>query len=214
LTVEGVSELKGVDYCVIPDRIEAGTYLVGALMTSGKVKVAGINASFLGAVLDKIEQAGGVLTRGDHWLQVDMLGRRPSAVDITTHPYPGFPTDMQAQFLAMNCIAEGGACVSEKIFENRFMHVQELSKMGANITVQGDNAYTLGVDELVGAAVRATDLRASASLVLAACSAKGVTTIKDIYHIDRGYAHIEKKLALLGVDIQRVAQLDCTAEFV
>ena len=213
LTIEGVAELKGVSYSVIPDRIEAGTYLVGALMTGGRVKVIGVDGSFLGAVIEKIEQAGGVLTLGDDWVQVDMRDRRPQAVDITTSPYPGFPTDMQAQFMAMNCIATGNSCVSEKIFENRFMHVHELSKMGAKITVQGDNAYTLGAEALNGTTVRATDLRASASLVLAACCAKGVTVIKDIYHIGRGYAQIEKKLAVLGVDIQRVAQLDCTAEF-
>ncbi len=223
LVIEGVLSLNGVDYSVIPDRIEAGTYLAGALMTSGIVKVKKIQASLLSEVLAKMREAGGIITTGEDWIQLDMQGRRPCAVDFITAPAPGFPTDMQAQMLAVNTIALGESCVTESIFENRFMHVRELVKMGANISIVGDKAYLRGVSSLHSAKVQATDLRASASLVLAACCAKGETVIQDIYHIDRGYERIEKKLTRLGVNIHRVARreglvshgsLDCGGEFV
>lgn len=207
LVIEGVETLQGVSYTVIPDRIEAGTYLMGALMTQGLVKVQGIHAHLLEAVLQKMLDAGAHIKTGSSFIEVDMRGKRPRAVDVTTQPYPHFPTDMQAQIMAMNCIAKGNACITETIFENRFMHAIELMKMGADISFEGLRAYVRGVPSLAGAQVCATDLRASASLVLAACAAEGKTIIQSIDHIDRGYEHIEKKLQGLGAHISRVVQM-------
>lgn len=205
LTIEGVAELKGCSYEVIADRIETGTFLVAAAATQGKIKVKRTRADILDAVLAKLEEAGAKLTTGDDWIELDMEGKRPKAVSVKTAPYPGFPTDMQAQFMALNAIAEGTATVTETIFENRFMHVQEIQRMGADIKVTGNTAIIKGVDELTGAPVMATDLRASASLVIAALVAQGETLVDRIYHIDRGYECIEEKLMLLGAKIKRLA---------
>ncbi|ODC02677.1 UDP-N-acetylglucosamine 1-carboxyvinyltransferase [Terasakiispira papahanaumokuakeensis] len=204
ITVEGVERLQGCFHDVIADRIEAGTYLVAAAATSGRVRVNKMRAGILDAVLVKLEEAGATVTQGDGWIDVDMQGRRPKAVSIKTAPYPAFPTDMQAQFMALNAVAEGTGTVIETIFENRFMHVQEMLRMGADITVEGNTAIVKGVDQLKAAPVMATDLRASASLVIAAMVAKGETCVDRIYHIDRGYECIEEKLQLLGARIRRV----------
>lgn len=204
ITIQGVKALKGVHYRVLPDRIETGTYLVAAAMTGGKVRVRDTNPRLLDAVLGKLREAGAKLTLGDDWIELDMEGRRPKSVNIRTAPHPGFPTDMQAQFLAMNCIAEGTATVVETIFENRFMHVHELLRIGADIHVEGNTAIVHGLPSLTGAQMMATDLRASASLVLAGLVADGETTINRIYHIDRGYESIEEKLSKLGANIQRI----------
>ncbi len=204
ITIRGVKALRGVQYRVLPDRIETGTYLVAAAMTGGKVRVRDTNPRLLDAVLAKLREAGATLTLGDDWIELDMTGRRPKSVNIRTAPHPGFPTDMQAQFLAMNCMAEGTATVVETIFENRFMHVHELLRIGADIHVEGNTAVVRGVPELTGAQMMATDLRASASLVLAGLVATGETTINRIYHIDRGYESIEEKLSKLGANIQRI----------
>ncbi|WP_322628626.1 UDP-N-acetylglucosamine 1-carboxyvinyltransferase [Halothiobacillus sp.] len=206
ITIRGVKALRGVQYRVLPDRIETGTYLVAAAMTGGKVRVRDTNPRLLDAVLAKLREAGATLTLGDDWIELDMTGRRPKSVNIRTAPHPGFPTDMQAQFLAMNCMAEGTATVVETIFENRFMHVHELLRIGADIHVEGNTAVVRGVPELTGAQMMATDLRASASLVLAGLVATGETTINRIYHIDRGYESIEEKLSKLGANIQRITQ--------
>ncbi len=206
ITIEGVESLSGTDYTVLPDRIETGTYLVGAAISGGRVKVKDTDPSLMDAVLSKLQEAGAKLTIGDDWIELDMEGRRPKAVDIHTAPYPAFPTDMQAQFTALNAVAEGVATISENIFENRFMHVQELVRMGANIRVEGNMAIVTGVEQLTGAQVMATDLRASASLVLAGVVAKGETTVDRIYHIDRGYECIEEKMHQLGVRIRRVPE--------
>lgn len=206
ITIRGVKALRGVQYRVLPDRIETGTYLVAAAMTGGKVRVRDTNPRLLDAVLAKLREAGATLTLGDDWIELDMQGRRPKSVNIRTAPHPGFPTDMQAQFLAMNCMAEGTATVVETIFENRFMHVHELLRIGADIHVEGNTAVVRGVPELTGAQMMATDLRASASLVLAGLVATGETTINRIYHIDRGYESIEEKLSKLGANIQRITQ--------
>jgi UDP-N-acetylglucosamine 1-carboxyvinyltransferase len=206
ITIRGVKALRGVQYRVLPDRIETGTYLVAAAMTGGKVRVRDTNPRLLDAVLAKLREAGATLTLGDDWIELDMTGRRPKSVNLRTAPHPGFPTDMQAQFLAMNCMAEGTATVVETIFENRFMHVHELLRIGADIHVEGNTAVVRGVPELTGAQMMATDLRASASLVLAGLVATGETTINRIYHIDRGYESIEEKLSKLGANIQRITQ--------
>lgn len=203
LKITGVDSLSGGKYGVLPDRIEAGTYLAAAAITRGRVKLKGITPDILEAVLVKFEQAGAVIETGDDWISLDMQGRRPRAVGLRTSPYPGFPTDMQAQFMAINCIADGTATITETIFENRFMHVQEMKRMGANIRLEGHTAICTGVPELTGAPVMATDLRASASLVLAGLAAKGETSVDRIYHIDRGYECIEEKLSQLGANIQR-----------
>ena len=204
ITVHGVERLHGCDYSVLPDRIETGTYLVAAAITGGKVLVKRTNPRLLDAVLAKLEEAGAVIDTGDDWIELDMEGRKPRAVNIRTAPYPGFPTDMQAQFCALNSIATGTGSVTETVFENRFMHIQEILRLGAAVHVEGNTAIIDGVDNLNGAQVMATDLRASASLILAGLVADGETTVDRIYHIDRGYDHIEEKLAGLGAQIHRV----------
>jgi len=204
ITVEGVERLHGTEYAVLPDRIETGTYLVGAAMTGGKVRCTRARPTDLDVVLDKLSETGAEISTGEDWIELDMQGRRPRSVDVTTAPYPGFPTDMQAQFTALNSIAEGTAVITETIFENRFMHVQELQRLGAEITVKGNTAIIRGVPKLTGAPIMATDLRASASLVLAGLVADGVTTVDRVYHIDRGYEIIEEKMRALGADIKRI----------
>jgi len=204
ITIEGVDSLRGTDYSVLPDRIETGTYLVGGAMTGGRVRCTRARPSHLDAVLDKLAETGADISMGDDWVELDMRGRRPRSVDITTAPYPGFPTDMQAQFTALNSIADGTGVITETIFENRFMHVQELQRLGADISVKGKSAIVRGVGQLNGAPIMATDLRASASLVLAGLVAEGVTTVDRVYHLDRGYEIIEEKLSALGARIKRV----------
>jgi UDP-N-acetylglucosamine 1-carboxyvinyltransferase len=202
--IQGVERLHGTDYRVLPDRIETGTYLVAAAMTGGHVRVQGTRADLLEAVLMKLREAGARIEAGADWIDLDMQGRRPRAVDIQTAPHPAFPTDMQAQFCALNSIAEGSAMVKETVFENRFMHALEMQRMGADIRIEGNVAICRGVERLTAAPVMATDLRASASLVLAGLVAEGDTLIDRIYHIDRGYDNIEEKLAALGALIRRV----------
>lgn len=204
IVVEGVERLHGGAYEVLPDRIEAGTYLVAAAITSGRVKVRGARPDHLDAVLAKLTEAGATVTTGDQWIEVDMRGRRPRSVDLRTAPYPAFPTDMQAQFAALNTIAEGVGTITETIFENRFMHMLEMRRLGAEIRLEGNTAIIKGVPQLTAAPVMATDLRASASLVLAGLVARGCTQIERIYHIDRGYECIEEKLKGLGAEIRRV----------
>ena len=204
ITVEGVERLHGCHYEVMPDRIETGTFLVAAAASGGCVRVRNTRADILDAVLAKLEEAGAMVRHADDWIELDMQGRRPRAVNVRTAPYPAFPTDMQAQFMALNCIAEGTGRVVETIFENRFMHVQELKRMGAEIAIEGNTAIVTGVRRLSGAPVMATDLRASASLVVAAMIAEGETLVDRIYHIDRGYECIEEKLQSLGAKIRRV----------
>ncbi|HEY9201930.1 MAG TPA: UDP-N-acetylglucosamine 1-carboxyvinyltransferase [Gammaproteobacteria bacterium] len=206
ITIEGVESLQGTTYKVVPDRIETGTFLVAAAITGGRVRVKDTDPHLLDAVLDKLRESGAEITSGEDWIELDMKGRRPKAVSVRTAPYPAFPTDMQAQFVALNAIAEGTGTIIETVFENRFMHVQELQRMGANIEVEGNTAIVRGVDELNGAPVMATDLRASASLILAGLVAKGETEVLRIYHIDRGYELIEEKLAYLGAQIRRVPE--------
>ncbi|RKZ39332.1 MAG: UDP-N-acetylglucosamine 1-carboxyvinyltransferase [Gammaproteobacteria bacterium] len=203
IRIEGVEKLSGTHYSVLPDRIETGTYLVAAAMTGGKVKVKKTDAGLLDAVLLKLLEAGATITRGDDWIELDMQGRRPRAVDIHTSPYPAFPTDMQAQLTAMNTIASGVGMLTETVFENRFMHISELQRMGANIRLEGNTAIINGVESLQAAPVMATDLRASAGLVLAGLVANGETLVDRIYHIDRGYERIEEKLTQLGAQICR-----------
>ncbi len=204
IRIEGVKALGGADYKVMPDRIESGTYLVAAAMTGGKVRLNGVAPDSLEAVTSKLQEAGAGIEIGSDWIELDMQGRRPRAVDIRTSPYPGFPTDMQAQFCALNAISEGVGTVTETIFENRFQHVLELQRMGADIRIEGNTAVCCGVDELTAAPVMATDLRASAGLVLAGLAATGETLVDRIYHIDRGYERIEEKLHQLGAVIRRV----------
>jgi UDP-N-acetylglucosamine 1-carboxyvinyltransferase len=204
IIIEGVEKLHGAEYSVQPDRIETGTFLVAAAITGGKVKARDTDPTLLDAVLQKLRDAGAEITLGDDWIELDMHSKRAKAVDVHTAPYPAFPTDMQAQFMAMNCVAEGAGVVRETIFENRFMHVQELQRMGADIAVEGNTAMVRGVEQLTGAPVMATDLRASASLIIAALAAEGETRVDRIYHVDRGYQNIEEKLQGLGARIQRV----------
>ena len=204
ITIEGVENLTGTTYTVLPDRIETGTYLVAAAITGGKIKVKDTDPKYLDAVLAKLREAGAEIECGDDWITLDMKGKRPKGVDLTTAPYPAFPTDMQAQFSALNAVAEGTSTITETVFENRFMHIQELDRMGANIKLQGNTAIISGVEGLTGAPVMATDLRASASLVLAGLVATGETVVERIYHIDRGYQLIEEKLQQLGANIRRV----------
>ena len=204
ISVEGVDSLNGGSYRVLPDRIETGTYLVGAAMTGGRVVVRDTRPDLLDAVLGKLREAGARIEAGPDWISLDMEGQRPRAVDVHTAPYPAFPTDMQAQFCALNSVAKGIGTVSETVFENRFMHVLELQRMGANIRLEGNLAICCGVDRLTAAPVMATDLRASAGLVLAGLVAQGETLVDRIYHIDRGYENIEAKLAGLGARIRRV----------
>ncbi len=205
IEIKGVEKLSGTNYKIMPDRIETGTYLVAAAMTGGKIKLKNTRADLLDAVLSKLTEAGASVDVEENTITLDMDGRRPTAVDIHTVPFPGFPTDMQAQFTAMNCIATGGGVITESVFENRFMHVQELQRMGADLKLEGNTAISTGVDGLTGAPVMATDLRASASLVLAGLVAEGETIVDRIYHIDRGYETIEEKLTQLGAYIRRVA---------
>lgn len=204
LTVEGVERLHGADYSVLPDRIEAGTYLVAAAITGGRVKLRDVDPYTLDAVLVKLREAGAEITQGDDWIVLDMHGQRVCAVDITTAPYPAFPTDMQAQFTALNAIAKGVGTVEETVFENRFMHINELERMGAMARIKGNTVVITGCEKLTGAPVMATDLRASASLVLAGLVADGDTLVDRIYHIDRGYECIEEKLQQLGATIKRI----------
>ena len=203
IEVEGVESLGGGAYSVMPDRIEAGTYLAAGALTRGHVTVRRVKPDNLLSMLCKFEEAGAAITLGEDWVSLDMHGLRPRAVDISTAPYPAFPTDMQAQFMALNTIAEGSSSVIENIFENRFMHVQELQRMGAKIHLNGNTAMITGVEKLTGAPVMATDLRASASLILAGLAAEGETIVERIYHVDRGYERIEEKLSMLGADIKR-----------
>lgn len=205
IVVEGVDALGGGEHSVLPDRIETGTYLVAAAMTGGRIKAVGTAPETLEAVLIKLAEAGATISTGDDWIELDMQGRRPSAVDIRTSPYPGFPTDMQAQFCALNAVAEGTGTITETIFENRFQHVLELQRMGADIKLNGHTAIIRGVDSLSAAPVMATDLRASAGLVLAGLAADGETLVDRIYHVDRGYEQIEEKFRQLGATIRRTA---------
>jgi len=205
LIVTGVESLHGCEYAVVADRIETGSYLAAAAITGGRIKTTHTDPALLESVLDKFEEMGAEVTRGDDWIELDMLGKRPKAVSFRTLPHPEFPTDMQAQLMAVNVIGRGFATISETIFENRFMHVPELSRMGANIQVEGHDAVVTGVETLQAAPVMATDLRASFSLVLAALVAEGDTLIDRIYHIDRGYEHVEEKLQGLGAKIKRVS---------
>ena len=204
IVVEGVERLAGTEYSVLPDRIETGTYLVAAAITGGRVKLKDTRPDIMDAVLQTLREAGASIETGADWIALDMDGRRPQAVNVHTAPYPAFPTDMQAQFTALNAVAEGTGTITETVFENRFMHVQEMQRMGASIRLESNTAIITGVPRLTGAPVMATDLRASASLVLAGLVADGETTIDRIYHIDRGYERIEEKLAQLGADIRRV----------
>jgi UDP-N-acetylglucosamine 1-carboxyvinyltransferase len=205
LRITGVERLNGVAYRVIPDRIEAGTYLAAAALTQGDVTLRQVDPSHLEAVLLKFEEAGALIDTGHDWIRLDMRNRLLKPVNIVTMPYPAFPTDMQAQFLVMNTLAKGVSHVKETIFENRFMHVPELVRMGANITIDGNVAITQGVSKLIGTSVMATDLRASASLILAGLVAEGETVINRVYHIDRGYERVEEKFHRMGANIQRLA---------
>ncbi|APZ42459.1 UDP-N-acetylglucosamine 1-carboxyvinyltransferase [Acidihalobacter ferrooxydans] len=205
IVVHGVERLTGCEYEVMPDRIETGTYLVAGAISGGRVRTKRTQAAIVDAVLHKLRATGGEVKVGADWIEIDMHGERPRAVDLQTAPYPAFPTDMQAQFTALNAVADGVGSITETVFENRFMHVQELQRMGANIQVNGNTALVRGVPELTGAPVMATDLRASAGLILAGLVARGQTLVEHIYHIDRGYECIEEKLAQLGARIRRVA---------
>ena len=204
ISVEGVDALNGTHYDVLPDRIESGTYLVAAAITGGRIRIKDTQPRMLEAVIEKLREAGAHIEVGERWIDLDMNGDRPRAINIRTSPYPAFPTDMQAQFTSLNVVAEGTATISETVFENRFMHVHELQRMGADIQLEGNTAVTRGVERLNAAPVMATDLRASASLVLAGLVADGDTVVERIYHIDRGYESIEEKLAKLGARIRRV----------
>ncbi|MFC6441141.1 UDP-N-acetylglucosamine 1-carboxyvinyltransferase [Bowmanella sp. JS7-9] len=204
IIIHGVEKLSGCDYAVLPDRIETGTFLVAAAMTGGKVRCTNAAPDTMDAVLSKLREAGAEVTCGDDWIELNMQGRALHSVNIKTAPHPGFPTDMQAQFVALNCVAEGTGVVTENIFENRFMHVPELQRMGAKIDLENNSAVCRGSSKLSGAQVMATDLRASASLVIAGLVAKGDTVVDRIYHLDRGYEQIENKLNALGASITRV----------
>jgi len=204
IIIQGVAALGGTRYSVLPDRIETGTYLVAAAMTGGRLRACNAAPHTLEAVLIKLTEAGAAITTGEDWIELDMRGRRPRSVDVRTAPYPAFPTDMQAQFCAMNAVADGVGTITETVFENRFQHVLELQRMGADIQLEGNTAICTGVRKLTAAPVMATDLRASASLVLAGLAADGETTVDRIYHVDRGYERIEEKLRQLGATIRRV----------
>lgn len=204
LEIEGVDELQGTEHHILPDRIEAGTYLVAAMMTGGEIKVRDIQPRLLDAVLERLQKAGGAIDCGADYVRLCAKEQRPAAVDIRTAPFPGFPTDMQAQLTAMNCVADGRAAITEEVFVHRFMHVQELRRMGAELRLEGNTLISSGVAHLTGAPVMATDLRASASLVLAGLVASGTTIVDRVYHIDRGYETIEEKLTRLGARIRRV----------
>ncbi len=204
IVIEGVTRLHGAAHRIIPDRIETGTYLVAGAVTSGRVRLRDTDPRYLDAVIEKLRETGATVTHGDNWIELDMKGRRPQSVNVRTAPYPAFPTDMQAQFVTLNAIAQGTGTVTETVFENRFMHVHELQRMGADIDMEGNTAVVRGVGHLQGAPVMATDLRASACLALAGLVAESDTVIDRIYHIDRGYECIEEKLAQLGARIRRV----------
>ncbi|MCH7695331.1 MAG: UDP-N-acetylglucosamine 1-carboxyvinyltransferase [Proteobacteria bacterium] len=203
IVIEGVEALHGTQHSILPDRIETGTYLVAAAMTGGCIRLKNTRPQLLDSVIGKLTEAGAKIELDDNSISLDMTGKRAKAVDIYTSPFPGFPTDMQAQFTALNCIAQGVGTITENVFENRFMHVQELQRMGADVKLEGNTVISTGVDKLTSAPVMATDLRASASLVLAGLVAEGETVVERIYHIDRGYETIEEKLAQLGARIQR-----------
>jgi len=204
IEIEGVARPQGSEYNVLPDRIETGTYLVAGAISRGRVRIRDTDPRLLDAVLQKLREAGADITIGEDWIELDMHGQRPKAVNIHTAPYPAFPTDMQAQFTALNAVAEGVGTITETVFENRFMHVQEMQRMGAHIKLEGNTAICSGIERLTGAPVMATDLRASASLVLAGIVADGETVVDRIYHVDRGYQNIEEKLRGLGARIRRV----------
>jgi len=204
IIIDGVEELKGTKFSIPADRIEAGTYLIAAAVTGGDVTISNVQAPRMNNILDKLKLSGASINIGDNYIQLIMEQDFISPVDIITAPFPGFPTDMQAQFTVLNALSNGSSVVTENVFENRFMHVQELNRMGCDITVKGSNAFIKGVDSLNGAPVMATDLRASASLILAGLCAKGETIVDRIYHIDRGYERIEEKLSYLGADITRL----------
>ncbi|PCI41606.1 MAG: UDP-N-acetylglucosamine 1-carboxyvinyltransferase [Moraxellaceae bacterium] len=204
ITINGVERLHGACYPVIPDRIETGTYLIAAAATGGRIKLKQTRPKLLDSVLLKLEEAGAHINTGEDWIELDMKGNRPKAINLRTAPYPGFPTDMQAQFTALNAVAEGTGTITETVFENRFMHIQELNRMGAKISLEGNTAICEGVSRLYGAPVMATDLRASASLVIAGLVAEGDTVVDRIYHIDRGYECIEEKFQMLGAKIRRL----------
>ena len=204
LVIEGVERLSGTTYEVLPDRIETGTFLVAGAITGGKITAKRARPKTLDAVLGKLEDAGAHINTGEDWIELDMRGKRPKAVNVTTAPYPAFPTDMQAQFTALNCVAEGVGVITETVFENRFMHALELQRLGADIQLEGNAAIVRGVASMSGAPLMATDLRASASLVLAGLVAHGDTVVDRIYHIDRGYENIEEKLGGLGARIRRL----------
>ena len=204
IVIQGVDHLSGIDYSICPDRIEAGTYLVAAAITGGKIIVNNIEPDSMRSVIGKLIETGADIQTNQNSIKLDMKGRRPKPVDIRTSAYPNFPTDMQAQFMALNSIADGSSTITETIFENRFMHVPELSRMGANLKLEGNTVVCKGVKLLTGANLMATDLRASASLVLAGLAAHGSTTIERVYHLDRGYEMIEEKFKMLGADIERV----------
>ena len=205
ITIEGVDSLQGCNFSVMPDRVEIATYLTAVAMTGGNIKIKSAIPSIFTSVIEKLENSGAKISQGKDWVSILMEKERPKAVSLTTGPYPAFPTDMQAQFVALNSISEGNSTVTETIFENRFMHVQEIARMGGKISLKGNTAFITGTSNLFGAPVMATDLRASASLVLAGLVAKGETVIDRIYHIDRGYERIEEKLKLLGADIERIS---------
>jgi len=204
IVINGVEELRGCSYSVMPDRIETGTYLIAAAATRGHIKIKDTRPDILEAVLSKLEQVGAEINLGENWIELDMRGKRPNAVSLRTAPYPAFPTDMQAQFTALNAVANGTGSITETVFENRFMHVHEMNRMGASIRVEGNTVIVEGVKSLKGAPVMATDLRASASLIIAGLVSENETSVDRIYHIDRGYECIEEKLQLLGAQIRRV----------
>ena len=204
IVIQGVDHLSGIDYSICPDRIEAGTYLVAAAITGGKIVINNIEPDSMRSVIGKLIETGADIQTNQNSIKLDMKGKRPQPVDIRTSAYPNFPTDMQAQFMALNSIADGSSTITETIFENRFMHVPELSRMGANLKLEGNTVVCKGVKLLTGANLMATDLRASASLVLAGLAAHGSTTIERVYHLDRGYEMIEEKFKMLGADIERV----------
>ena len=205
IVIQGVETLEGCDFSVMPDRVETATYLTAVAMTGGDIKIKGTRPNSVDSVVSKLREAGALITSGEDWISLKMEINRPKATSLSTGPYPSFPTDMQAQFIALNSIANGTATVTENVFENRFMHVQEIARMGGKISLKGNTAIIEGIKDLVGAPVMATDLRDSASLVLAGLVAKGTTQIDRIYHIDRGYERIEEKLNILGADIERIS---------
>ena len=205
LVIEGVKNLSGCEYSVMPDRVETATYLTAVAMTGGSIKIKGTRPDAIQSIVFKLKESGAIIESGKDWISLSMERDRPLASSLSTGPYPSFPTDMQAQFIALNTIAEGTATITETVFENRFMHVQELARMGGQIVLKGNTAVVNGTKSLIGAPVMATDLRASACLVLAGLVAEGMTQIDRIYHIDRGYERIEEKLNLLGADIERIS---------